>query len=211
MRLRWRSAILSRRSFFVLIFIGCSNSQRLTVYRSLRSRLAGLLLQHFTGVADALLLIRIRPSQLTDVGGHLANELPIDAGHRHMRLLVDCDVDSRRDVEDHRMRIAEREVHLLALHFRAVANADDVEILAEPFGDALDGVGDETAREAVELAELRILPKRPRLQMIAAQLEGDARRQRLEELTLGSLHLDSARLDVDLHALRNRDDFLANS
>ena len=47
------------------------------------------------------------------------------------------DVDARRDVEHHRMRVAEREDHLLALHLRAIADADDVELLLEALGDTL--------------------------------------------------------------------------
>ena len=42
----------------------------------------------------------------------------------------------RRDVEDDRVRVAEREDHLLALDLRAVADADDVELLLEAVGDA---------------------------------------------------------------------------
>ena len=93
-------------------------------------------------------------------------------------------------------------MHLLALQLRAVADADDVEVLAEAFGDAAHGVGDQAARQAVELAELRILAQRLRLQLIAVELEADARRQRLPQLALRPLHFDGARLDVDLHALR---------
>src|SRR5690348_9449747 len=78
MRLRWRSAILIRRSFLVLIFIGL-----------LRPRLAGLLLQHFAGIADALLLVGVRLAHRADVGGHLPDQLAVDAGHGDVRLLVD--------------------------------------------------------------------------------------------------------------------------
>ena len=63
--------------------------------RPIRPRLPGLLLQHFTGVADALLLIRIRLAQPPHVGGDLADQLPVDAGHGDVRLLVDRDVDAR--------------------------------------------------------------------------------------------------------------------
>ena len=95
-----------------------------------------------------------------DVGGHLADQLPVDAGHGDVRLLVDRDLDPVGDVEHHRVRVAEREDDLLALDLGAVADADDVEVLAEALGHALDGVGDEAAREAVELAELGILAQR---------------------------------------------------
>ena len=84
-----------------------------------------------------------RPSACTDracAGGGCSprpgRPLTIDAGHGDVRLLVDRDVDPGRDVEDHRVRVAEREHDLLALQLRAVADADDVEVLAEAFGDA---------------------------------------------------------------------------
>src|SRR6476646_5401530 len=113
-RLRWRSEILLRRSFVVLIFMALL----------LRSRLAGLLLQHFTRVADALLLVGVRLAELADVG------------------------DERSDAP-------------------AIADADYGEVLAEAFGHALDGVGDETARQAVELAERGVVAPRLALQLIA--------------------------------------------
>src|SRR5262245_20091115 len=224
-RFRCRSEMRFRRSFVVFIFIvsyqlpatsfqpdvAISNQLKAESWTLFRAGLPRLLLQDLARVADALLLVGIRLAQRADVGRDLPHELPIDARHRHVRLLVDRDVDPVRDVEHDRMRVAQREVHLLALHFRAVADADDVEILAEAVGDALDRVGHEAARQAVELAELGVLAQRLRVQLIAGDLEADAGRQRLKELALRALYLDGARLDVHLHALGDRNDLLANS
>src|SRR5262249_7064587 len=127
--------------------------------RLLGSGLPSLLLQHFTRVTDALLLVGIRLAQPTDVRSNLSDELSIDAGHGDVRLLLDGDVDSRRDVEHHRVRVAKREDDLLALHLGAIADADDVEFLLEPFGDPRDRVGDQCARKAVILAELGIVAR----------------------------------------------------
>src|SRR5690349_14326108 len=77
----------TRRSFLVRIFM------------ALRSRLPDLLLQHFTRVAHALLLVRVGLAQPPDVGRDLADELAVDAGHGQVRLLVDRDVDAGRNVE----------------------------------------------------------------------------------------------------------------
>ena len=77
------------------------------------SGLPDLLLQHFTGVAHALLLVRIGLAHAADVRRHLADQLAIDAGHGDVRLLVDGDVDPARDVEHHRVRVAERELTCL--------------------------------------------------------------------------------------------------
>src|SRR5215831_19064264 len=103
----------------------CHNS------RSLRSRLAGLLLQHFTRVSDALLLIRIRLAQAANVCRDLADELAIDARYGDVRLLVDRDVDTRGHVEHDGVRVAQGENHLFALYFRAITDANDVEIFPE--------------------------------------------------------------------------------
>src|SRR5688572_21724995 len=159
-RLRWRSEIRFWRSFVVFIFIKSVSSCQLPVasclrclsgnwslvtgYFScdwlLRSSLSGLLLEHFTRVADALLLVGVGLAHRADVGGHLADQLPVDAGHRDVRLLVDRDLDPAGDVEDDRMRVAEREDDLLALHFGTVPDTDDVEVLAEAVGHALHRV-----------------------------------------------------------------------
>src|SRR5262249_4164126 len=176
-----------------------------------RPRLSRLLLQHFARIADAFLLVRIRLAEAADVGGHLADQLPIHPGHRDVRLLVDRDVESLRDVEHDRMRVAEREDDLLALQLGAVADADDVELLLEAFGDAEDRVGDEAAREPVELAQLRIRRRRLGDEMAVGDREVDAGRMRLAQLALRPLAF--ARAVVPLHgdALRYRDRFLPNA
>jgi hypothetical protein len=63
----------------------------------------------------------------------------------------------------------------------------------------------------VELAELRVLAQEPGLQLAAVQFEADAFGERLAQLALRPLDLDNAGLDVDLDALGDRDDFLADS
>src|SRR3954468_8347658 len=222
-RLRCLSAIRVRRSFVVLIFISqlpVASCQlpvtRKSVWkletgnwRLFCARLSSLLLQHFAGVADALLLVGIRLAQTSNVRGHLSDRLAIDAGHRDVRLLVDGDVDSRRNVEHHRVRVAQREHHLLPSDFGTVPDADDVEVLAEAFGDTAHRVGHQAAGEAVELPELRILAQRPRVELISLHLESDTGRQQLPQLPLRPLDFHSARLRVNLDALRDRDWFFS--
>src|SRR5258706_168149 len=133
---------------------------RFSLSLGLGARLARLLLQHFARVADPLLLVGIRLAQAADVRRHLTNELTIDARDRDVRLLLDRDVDPRRDVEDDCVRIAEREDDLLAFDLGAVADADDIELFLEPVGDPDDRVGDQTSREAMELAPFGILVRK---------------------------------------------------
>src|SRR4051812_16792741 len=129
-----------RRSSFVLIFISLR----------FRSRLPCLLLQDLARVPDTLLLVRIRLAEAADIGRDLSDELPIDAADRDVRLLVDRDVDSWRHVEHHGVRVAKGEHDLLALHLRAVPDADDVELALVALGDAGDRIRDERARQAME-------------------------------------------------------------
>ena len=83
-----------------------------------------------------------------------------------------------RDVEHHRVRVAEREDHLLALHLGAVADADDVELALEAVGHAGHGVGHQAARQAVELRRARDRRStRLATQLSVGQLEVDARRE----------------------------------
>src|SRR5918995_6953184 len=113
-RLRWRSEIRFRRSFVVFIFIvsyqlpaasyrlpaSCLPLPAATRWKPeagsrklLGSRLASLFLQDLSCVPHALLLVGVRLAHRADVRRHLADELPIDAGHGQVRLLVDGDVD----------------------------------------------------------------------------------------------------------------------
>src|SRR6185369_3517433 len=119
------------------------------------------------------------------------------------------DVDARRDVEDDGVRVAQGENHLLALELRAVADADDVELFLEAFGDALHRVRDEAARQPVVLRQVRVGGRPLRLKRAVRELEVDAGRKRLPHLALRALHLDRAVGDLDGDALRDRDRFFA--
>ena len=89
-RLRCRRCTRTRRSFLVLI--SCTLSR----CPLLRAGLAGLLLQHFAGVAHALLLVRVGLAQRTHVGRHWpTNCLSIPLTTRCV-LLVDDHVDGLR-------------------------------------------------------------------------------------------------------------------
>ena len=100
-------------------------------------------------------------------------------------------------VEHDRVRVPEREVDLLTLQLRAVADADDVELLLEALGHAEHGVGDEAAREAVELAELLVVALERRGQLVAVLREFHAGRNPLRDGALRPLDLDRAVLDGD--------------
>src|SRR5258706_16272506 len=106
--LRMRARIRVRMSSLVLIFISLRSGTR-------GAGLARLLLQDLAHIADALLLVRVGLAQAADLGGHLADLLAVDAGHDHVGLFVDRDLDPLGDLELDRVRVAEREDHLLPL------------------------------------------------------------------------------------------------
>ena len=181
-------------------------------HRLLRPGLADLLLQHFAGVAHALLLVGIRLAHAADVRRDLADQLPIHAGHGDVRLLVDGDVDPGRDVEDHRVRIAKREMHLLALQLRAVADADDVELLLEAVGDAGTALATRLRARPWNLPQLAHprAPASPRA-LPSVLREHDARRHVCRSLPFGPCTSTASGGDLHGHALRDRDRFLTNS
>src|SRR5262245_34149304 len=203
-RFRIRYLIRRRRSSFVLMRI-------VDPCRRSGAGLADLLLQLFARVADALLLVRVGFPQAADVGGHLSNQLPVDAGHRDVRLLVDRDIDPVRDVEHDRMRVAERKLHLLPFELGAISDADDVELLLEAFGHAGHRVGHETAGEAVELLQLVVCPHHRCDEAAILLGELDAGRYPLPQLALRPLHLDRIVAHLRGDALGKLDRLLSNS
>jgi hypothetical protein len=135
----------------------------------------------------------------------LADGLAVDAGDGDVRLLVDRDVDPGRDVEHHHVRVAQREHHLLALDLRAVADADDVEVLAEALGDTDDHVVDERPRQPVERAVLALVVGALDHEPAVLLAEGDGLGDGALEGALGTLDRDAVAVDLDLDAARHRD------
>src|SRR6185295_2837426 len=113
------------------------------------ARLAGLLLDHLVRVADAFPLVRLGHPQPADLRGHLSDLLPVGAGDRETRLLVDPDLDAVRNRELDRMGVPQRDLQLAPLDLRLVPDADDLQVPAEPLVDALHGIGDQSPRQTV--------------------------------------------------------------
>src|SRR6202040_2941401 len=116
-------------------------------------------------------------------------------------LLVHRDLDSLGNREFDRMRFAESKRHNLALEFGAVTDANDIQILLETQRDAVNGIGDESARETVQGAVVLGVAKRG--QHAVFLLKRDAGRQRDSKLALRALHVDLSALQSDFHACRN--------
>src|SRR5580704_2952699 len=164
----------------------------------LRSGLAGFLLQALAGDTHTLLLVRVGWTQRASVCCYLTNLAFIRAAYDQVRLLLDGDLDAFGNVKLDRVRLAERECHHLAFEFRAVADADDVEVPLEASGDAGNRVGHQRAGQAVQRAML--LGGAQGVQHAVLLLEGDAVRKRNRQLALGALHFDTIALQRDSYA-----------
>ena len=159
--------------------------------------------KHLARVADALLLVGIRLAHAADVGGDLADQLAVDAGHGDVRLLVDRDRRSRWGCRTRPGASSRaRRSTCLPLTSRAVADADDVEVLRKPSVTPLTALATRLRARPWNLPSSGSSRSVFAVQLVAGDLEADARRQRLAQLALRALHFDGARLDVDLHALR---------
>src|SRR5579875_977240 len=183
---RWRCA--SRESFRIEIATLLLPRNRLR--RRLGSGLAGLLLQPLAGNANAFLLVRVGRTQRAKIRRDLPDLILVRAGDGQMRLLFDGDLYAFGNRKFHRVRIPECEDDVLALHFGAVADAHDIELLLESLGDPRNGVGDQHA---------------------VLLLKTNSARQRDRKLALGALHVHGALLDLDFYGRGHRDNFVSNS
>src|SRR5665213_1143936 len=100
-------------------------------------------------IADALALVRLGRPVGADFRGHLSDLLLVHAPDEDFRLHRRLDLDALGHHVDDRMRKAQRQVDLVALRLRAVADTDQRQLLLEADRYALDHVGDERAQRAV--------------------------------------------------------------
>src|SRR5271166_345859 len=142
------------------------------------SRLAGLaeFAAHALAlVTDALALVRLGRPYGADLRGELADLLLVRAADDDLVRALDLDVDAGRRLHHHRVREPDGDVQLAALRLRAVADAYDVERLRKTARHAAHHVGDQRAREAVQLLAALVV--------------------------VGAQHVDRAVLDLDVDRL----------
>src|SRR2546423_3022100 len=186
---------------------------------TLFTRLARLELQLHVGVAHALALVGVGLAEVVHLGGDLSELLLVNAGERQRQLVLlyralgrdalALHLDAFGQGELYRVRVAQREDDLLALHVRLVADADHVHFLREPFGHADDGVVGERAGEAARRAP--VVRRTLGLQPVAFELERDAFGDRRPQSPLRPLHLELAVVDRHRDVLRNRDSLFTNA
>src|SRR5438552_16389418 len=119
----------------------------------LRADLAGLArlaADVLAGVLHALRLVWVRDAERADLRRDLPDDFLVRARHAHLlgRLEREAVACGRIDLD--RVRVAERELQLLAREDRAIAGAADLEVARVARRDAGDHVREQRAREPVE-------------------------------------------------------------
>src|SRR3954454_11774390 len=162
-------------------------------------------------VTDALALVRLRRADLADTRGDLADGLLGGPAHGDARGLRHFELDAGRGLDRHGMRVAHRQLEVLALECCAVADALDLEALLEAVGHALDHVRHERAGEAVQRAMVAAVRRTRDRDLAVILLDLHVARDALLKLTLRALHAHELRLDRELHARGDRDRLFANT
>src|SRR5579883_1792224 len=162
-------------------------------------------------VFHALALVWLGLAETADLGGDLADLLPVDAGDHHLGRLRRRDRDAGRDRVDHVVAVAERDLQVLALHRGAVADAVDLELALEALGDAGDEVRHQRARGAPHRARAFGLVARIDLDRALLQFGADVLGQHQLEGALRPLHLHGLPIDARGDAGRDRDRSLADT
>src|SRR5690242_15389222 len=120
MRARVLRARRTRASFlfmvYLLLLLGFFNHDALVV------------------IAHALALVRLRRTVSSDLRSHLPDLLLVDALDQDLGLLRGLDGDALRGLVDHRVREAERQVHLVTGRRGAVTHADQGQLALEALG-----------------------------------------------------------------------------
>src|SRR5664279_638304 len=195
---RWRMIRPCRRCCATLLIV-CS----------LLTGLAGLAEDLLAEVAHTLALVRLGLADRSDVGGHLADDFLVDAPDDHSGLDWYLEGDAFRRIDDHRVAEAQRHAQLVRRNrLGAIADADDLELFAEPIGDADDHVVDERARETVQRAALAQIVGALDQQLGVVTANRDDAGQITAQGALRALHRDpvaDAAVDGDIDAARHRD------
>jgi hypothetical protein len=134
---------------------------------------------------------------LADVGRDLADDLLVVALDDHAGRLGHLELDARRRLDVDRVRVAERELEVAALERGAVADALQLQALLEALGDALDHVGHERARQAVQAPVLAAVGRARDGQDAVLLLDADVAALALGQRAARAGDVHDLRLDHD--------------
>ena len=150
-------------------------------------------------VADALALVWLRRTLLTDNGGNLTNLLLACAANDHLSWLRHFKINSLWSLDRYRMRVAQRKLKSLALKRSAVTNALDIKALFIPIGNADNHVGDKRPGKPVQRLVLASIGRPGNDQLAIGKLDLHVTVDALAELALWALDGNPLRLDVYLN------------
>src|SRR5580700_9872851 len=165
----------------------------------------------FAGIFDALALVRLRRTIVANLGGDLADLLPVAAGDHDLDRPRRRNRDAFGDRIDDVVAIAERDLQVLALHRGAVADAVDLEPLLKTLGDAGDQIGDQRARRAPLRAGALGIGTRIDLELAAVELDRYVIVQHDLQGALGAFDLDRLAFHVGGDAGRDDDWLFADT
>src|SRR5215471_19311416 len=169
---------------------------------SLLPSLPDLAADLLAGVTHALALVGVGLAELTYVGGDLADLLLVDPLHDDPGGGLHPQGDAIRRGDRHRVAVAERELHPAALGLHPVPDADDLQRLAVPVGDAGHHVGDQSARQAVQRPDLALIVGPDYGDDAVGKVDLDGLGDLKRQGALGPLDGHRAAIDRDIDALR---------
>src|SRR5690606_282604 len=161
------------------------------------------------GVLHTLALVGLGRPETADLRCNLADLLLVGTGHQDFGLGRRGDGDAVRDREQDRMREAQGQVQVLALHRGTVADADQLELALEALGDAVHHVAHDRADGAGDRHVLRL--DRGEHDVAVLDLEVHALGAGHGQGALGTLDADLGVLDVDVDALGQGNRLLGNT
>src|SRR5690606_36965521 len=173
---------------------------------SARRGLARLETNLLARVADALAVVGVGWPEGADVGCHLTDGLLVDAADLDLRGLRRRQGDPSGRLHDDRVREAEAELQVAALHLAAEAHAVDLEVAGVALRSAHEGVGQESPGQAVLGARLAVVALAGDGQHAVLDAHAERREHVHGQRALRALDLDDTgpeRLDLD--ALRQAD------
>src|SRR5208283_4128114 len=178
---------------------------------SLRAGLANLLLQPLVAITHALVFVGIGRTQRPHFSGNEPYLLTVNPADRQVRQLgIDSYFDAGRQRVFNQVRITQGEHHrVLALQFGAITDADDIQFLGPPLGDAFHRVVDQGADQSVHRGFGVVVAHNHELAIVGLQFH--ARRHVRGDFALGTFDPNRVALDGVGHALGQRDRLLSNS
>ncbi len=104
---------------------------------------------------------------MSQVGGNLPYLLFISTAHDHVRLLFNTHRDALRNGKLDGVRISQAEDQFVAFNFSAISDAHNIEMFLKPLGDAVNGIGHETADQPVQRRVCVSVPLRQKMPILS--------------------------------------------